>query len=320
MNKHRNNNEISQIYTFMLGGYLQKVLIEGKNKNLPIVITLHGGPGSPIPFSVGCRGMFPNLTDKFIMVYWDQLGCGINNHRIDDSFRINDFVAMTCDLLSEIKRLFPNNKLYIFATSWGSVLSALVTNLKSNEISGVITFGQIIKNIFFNKEVIETLAKNNIPRKKLDELKEINSQNATSKELKLVSSCLMKYTNAYSNKNGKKFPIFPIIKGLLTSPDYKFKDFKAIMINGYRENNSIWEELLKINLTEVLSNTKIPYIIIQGDTDIVASTEIAKNVVKKANNNNLKIHIVKDTGHIPGVDMIDEILQQMLKLTNSLKE
>ena len=49
-------NEISQLYTFLLGGISQKVLIEGKTKELPVVITLHGGPGTPIPLSVGCRG------------------------------------------------------------------------------------------------------------------------------------------------------------------------------------------------------------------------------------------------------------------------
>lgn len=64
-------NEISEIYTFSLGGIPQKVLIEGKRKELPVVITLHGGPGSPVPFSVGCRGLFPMFTNRFMMVYWD---------------------------------------------------------------------------------------------------------------------------------------------------------------------------------------------------------------------------------------------------------
>ncbi len=50
-------NEISEMYTFTLGNMPQKVLIEGKKKDLPIVITLHGGPGAPIPFSAGCRGL-----------------------------------------------------------------------------------------------------------------------------------------------------------------------------------------------------------------------------------------------------------------------
>ena len=307
-------NEISQVYTFNLGGHSQKVLIEGKSKELPVVITLHGGPGTPIPFSVGCRGLFPLFTDNFIMVYWDQLGCGINNYKIDDSFQIKTFVEMACDLLSEVKKLFPDNKIYIFSTSWGSVLSALASESMSNEISGVVVCGQIIRNIFFNDEVIKTLENSNIPQKKLDVIKRTSSENATSKELQLISSCLIKYTDAYNNKSGKKSPMSSVIIGLLTSPDYKFKDFKAIMVNGYRGNNSIWDELLKIDLTDTLSSIKIPYVILQGDTDIVASTKKVKQLVESSNNNNLKYYVVRDTGHLPGVDMLNKIFEELLKI------
>lgn len=243
MNKKRKNtiqqNEISQIYTFDLGGYSQKVLIEGKNKKLPVVITLHGGPGTPIPFSVGCRGMFPDFTDNFIMVYWDQLGCGINNHMIDDSFKISSFVDMVCDLLREVKRLFKENNIYFFASSWGSVLSALVSESKHDIISGVVVNGQIIKDLFFNDETISVLEQSKIPPRKLEILKNTSSENATSKELQLMNNCLSKYTNAYNNANGKNAPMSTMIMGLLTSPDYHFKDFKAIMMNGYKNNTSI---------------------------------------------------------------------------------
>lgn len=318
MNKERKNiienNEISQIYSFKLGGYLQKVLIEGKSKELPIVITLHGGPGTPIPFSVGCRGMFPSFTDRFIMVYWDQLGCGINNYKITNDFSIKDFVNMAHDLIAEVKKLFPNNKLFIFSTSWGSILSALVLEKNQNEIDGVVVCGQIIKNIFFNDAVIKILDNSNVPKAKLDIIKKTNSNNATSKELQLVSQCLTKYTNAYNNKNGKKAPTGEVIKGLLTSPDYKFKDFKAIMINGYKKNTSLWNELLKIDLTDTLSKINIPYIILQGDTDVVAYTQDVKELVEKSNNKNIKCYIVKNTGHLPGIEMMEEIQNKLIEL------
>lgn len=310
------NNEVSQIYTFELGGYSQKVLMEGKRKCLPIVITLHGGPGTPIPLSVGCRGMFPAFSDKFIMVYWDQLGCGINNYKIDDHFKIKDFVNMTIDLLTEVKKIFPNNQVFIFSTSWGSVLSALAAELKPSEINGVVVCGQIIKDIFFHNEVIETLEKTNVSKKRLAIIKNTNLENAASKELQLISSCLAKYTNAYINKNGKKLPMFSVIKGLLTSPDYKLKDFKATMINGYKGNTSLWNELLKIDLTDTLFNIKIPYLILQGDTDIVASTQKVKEVVENSNNKNLKYYIVNNTGHCPGMEMMDEILNKLIALAN----
>jgi pimeloyl-ACP methyl ester carboxylesterase len=166
----KSNNEISELCSFSLGGYQQKVLIEGKTRDNPIVITLHGGPGTPIPFSVGCRGLFPVFTDEFIMVYWDQLGCGINNHVIDNSFSVDTFVQMTEELIEKIKVKFPNNKIMIFSTSWGSILSAKLLEKNPYAVDSVIACGQIIKNVFICDEVIDTLAQTNIPVKKLERI------------------------------------------------------------------------------------------------------------------------------------------------------
>ena len=284
------------------------MLIEGKNRDNPIVITLHGGPGIPIPFSVGCRGLFPVFTDEFTMVYWDQLGCGINNHVIDNSFSVDAFVQMTEELIEKIRVKFPNNKIMIFSTSWGSILSAKLLEKNPYAVDSVIVCGQIIKNVFICDEVIDTLAQTNIPVKKLERIKNITVDNFQGKDLQLISSALRKYTNAYQNRIGEKAPMGTIIKGLLKSPDYKVKDFKAIMVNGYMKNTSLWKEIIQINLTEQLRNVKVPYIILQGDTDIVASTKLVKELVVDSNNTCLDCKVVADTGHMPGVEMMDTLL------------
>lgn len=304
----KSNNEISELCSFSLGGYQQKVLIEGRSKDNPIVITLHGGPGTPIPFSVGCRGLFPVFTDEFIMVYWDQLGCGINNYVIDDSFSVDAFVQMTEELIEKIKMKFPNNKIMIFSTSWGSILSAKLLEKNPYAVDRVIACGQIIKNVFICDEVIDTLAQTNIPVKKLERIKKVTIDNFQGKDLQLISGALRKYTNAYQNKIGKKAPMGAIIKGLLKSPDYKMKDFKAIIVNGYMKNTSLWKEIIQINLTEQLKNVKVPYTILQGDTDIVASTKLVKELVVESNNTYLDCKVVANTGHMPGVEMMDILL------------
>lgn len=315
MNKKRKaiieNNKISELLTLKLGGYSQKILIEGKSDDLPIVITLHGGPGTPVPFSVGCRGLFPEFTDKFIMVYWDQLGCGINNYKIDSSFKIGNFVDMTSDLVEYIKNRFPNNKLLIFSTSWGSVLSALVSDSKPNDIDGVVASGQIIKNVFFNDEVMNALESSAAPKKKLEIIKNASSEKVNPKVLQTINSCLTKYTEAYNNKQCKKAPLGSMIFGLMTSPDYSFADFRAVVDNGYRNNVSLWEEILKIDLSSVLTSVKIPYHIIQGETDIVASTKTVIEVVDGSDNENLTYDVVKNTGHFPGVEMMDMIFKSL---------
>lgn len=312
------SNEISELCVFTLNGYEQKVLIEGKRKDSPIIITLHGGPGTPIPFSVGCRGLFPAFTDIFIMVYWDQLGSGINNYVIDDTFSIDSFVQMTEELVAQIKKKFPNNKVMIFSTSWGSILSTKLLERNPHAVDAVIACGQIVKNVFICDEVKNTLCKSGISKKKLDRINNVTVENFTGKDLQLISNSLRKYTNAYQNKIGAKAPMGPIIKGLLTSPDYKMKDFKAIMVNGYMKNTSLWKEILRLNLTEQLKKVEIPYIILQGDTDIVASTQTVQELVATSSNTNLRYKIVANTGHLPGVDMMDTLLSVLQETSQML--
>lgn len=321
MNKRRKEiiagNKVSEIYEWNLGGYNQKVLIEGKDENLPIVITLHGS-GAPIPFSVGCRGLFPEFTNQFIMVYWDQLGCGINNYLIDDSFSIASFVEMTVDLIHNVKKLFPRNKILILAMSWGSILSTKVLEKDSKIINGVLVYGQIVKEVFFNEEVIAALEKTKISKSKLEAIKRIKRENASSKDLQLVTRNIGQYTDGKQNKKGKPALMGPIIKGFLTSPDYHFKDFKAIMINGYQKNFSLWREILQIDLSGILENVQIPYVILQGDTDLVASASTVKTLVRNSGNPNLQCEIVEDSGHMPGKEGMELVLEKLGRLSRNI--
>lgn len=304
-------NEISNIYTFSLGGIEQKVLIEGKSRELPVVITLHGGPGTPIPFSVGCRGMFPEFTDRFVMVYWDQLGCGINDCQLNDTFTIDFFVGMTADLITEVKKLFPSNKLILFGMSWGSVLALKV--LQKAHVDAVVTWGQVLRNLFLNEEVYEALEQAGLPEKKMQRIRAITAENFNDKDMKFLAGNVRKYTDGYFNKRGEQIPIMPVVKGLFSGGDYTVKDFKAIMVNGTASATWLWEELLRLDLSEELAAVKVPYYILQGDTDIVTSTTDIKREVESSANPYLHCRIIGNSGHMPGKEGMDAVFEALKK-------
>ena len=307
-------NEVSEVVTLSLGGFDQKVLIEGKCRDLPVLITLHGGPGSPLPFSVGARGMFPEFTDRFLLVCWDQLGCGINEHELDESFTIDSFVTMTEDLVKAMKSRFPGNKIYLFSMSWGSILSAKLTERDPYLVDGVVAWGQIIKNLFFCDEVMETLAASGLPAKKLEHLRGVNKDNFTMKDLQLVSSSLTKYTNAYRDKTGPKTPIMPFVIGLATSPDYSMKALKATVSNSYSRDISLWKEIFELDLSEALARVKVPYHILDGTSDVVASVKTAEELVEKSNNRLLDLETVEHSGHLSGTLAMERIFEALCKM------
>ncbi len=324
MNKKRRAvvaaNEISELKTYSLGGYHQKVLIEGKYKESPIVIFLHGGPGFPIPFCEGCRGMFPEITDRFIMVYWDQLGCGINNYKIDNSFTAERYVNMTVDLIRSIKKDFPENTISLFGVSWGSVLAAKAALQVPELIYRILTYGQVLKQLIFNEEVIKVLESSNMPAKQQKQLESLkNTDKYTIHNMKSITGWIRKYTEGYQTKNGGKAPLRSIIWGMLTSPDYSFKDFIAVVINGSMKNKSLLIELLNIDLSEVIRKVQVPYRMLQGDTDIVTSTEMISAFVETVENENIGFHRIINSGHMPGKMAMDYIIEEGFDFLDSRK-
>lgn len=326
MNKKRKQYiescEVSLTAQVQLGGYRQTIALEGRKKSLPIVLFLHGGPGCPIPFSVGCRGLFPQFTDHFLMVYWDQLGCGINNYHIDNHFEIRDFVTMTCDLVHYLKKQYPDNRLYLFGVSWGSILALKTVETDSKNIDGVFTYGQVVAAPMFSEDAFEAVEQSNAPEKEKKFVRNLrlNVKTSSSKEKMRLSEIIRKYTDGYMNHHSKQASTKSVIKGMLTSPDYRFKDFFAVIKNGYRKNESLIQELSDIDLEQIFAKIPIPYYIFQGNTDIVTSTNIIQKTIQNRKNPNVYLQVIENAGHIPSEYAIEQILDFMIKLCNESME
>ena len=63
-----------------------------------------------------------------------------------------------------------------------------------------------------------------------------------------------------------------------------------------------------------LESVEKPYYILQGDTDIVTNTEILKEVVDSADNTFLHYDIVEKSGHIPGVEGMNAVLERIINV------
>lgn len=319
MNRERKEllrtNEISEVCEVTLGGYPQKIMLDGKKRENPVVLFLHGGPGTPIPFSVGCRGMFPDITEKLTLVCWDQLGCGINNTPIGDSFSISDFVDMTVDLIRLLRARFPENKLILFGVSWGSILTLKAVGRAGDLIDGAVTYGQVISELGFHDAVFSALENSALPKKKKAELEKIKKAPSVENAKKIMA-WIGRYTDGQICRSGEKMPMGEMIAGLLASPDYRLRDVKAMVVNGYRKNSSLLRELFEIDLKEELLGVKLPYTIIQGSADLVTPTVLVKLLAVQSDNERIRFIEVEKSAHIPSGSAMKRIIGEIEKLTS----
>lgn len=319
MNKKRKSiidaNEISLVKTYQLNGFDQKVSIEGKTEDLPLLIFLHGGPGMPVPYNVGTRGLFPEFTEQCIFVCWDQYGCGINNAELPADMCIDDYVEMTKDLILSLKQEFADNKIYLFSQSWGTILSAKTANQYPNLVDGVIAYGQVIKDLMRSEDVMDELINAPISSEKKEQIRAVLAKEyPTNQEMMSVSRWFRKYTQAYQNRTEPQIDVGRINRGLLTSPDYRLKDILAITKNGFQNNTSLMKETSSIDLRDTLASIRIPYYVIQGETDIVTSTKEVLKFMEACHNEHLHLSVVENAAHIPGENGINEVMKTMRTL------
>lgn len=65
---------VSALEKIMLEGVEQWYTIRGRSKNLPLLLFLHGGPGSP---QTGAQRKYnDSLEEHYLVVNWDQRGSG----------------------------------------------------------------------------------------------------------------------------------------------------------------------------------------------------------------------------------------------------
>lgn len=108
-----------------LGGTEQWLLIRSRAEDAPVLLWLHGGPGSPtMPLAHRYDGLLP---DHFTVVHWDQRGAGksFDPALTPDALTIERFVSDLLELAGILQKRLGRRDLYLVGHSWGAVLGAL---------------------------------------------------------------------------------------------------------------------------------------------------------------------------------------------------
>ena len=312
-------NEISEMVSVELGGIKQNVLIEGKFDDLPVLIAVHGGPGTPIPMGCAYRGVYNNLSCNYIFVQWDQYGCGINKGELDETFSVERYTDMLCDLVSYLTERFPSNDLYLFGMSWGTVLTCKVANDMPDIIDGVIAYGQIVDNVLAYKnayEVLNSCELTDKERKALDNAME----NTSNPDFLVVYDLMCKYTNGidYNGEEDTNTKFYTTALYMLVSPDYSVVDIYNALDSLVSDNGSqkLYEEINTINMKSELERISIPYHIVQGADDLNTPTDLVEDVIDELDNDFISYTCFDNSGHIPTDSCWDSLMELIEESAN----
>ena len=275
---------IASLEKVNLGGQQQWILIRGVDTTKPVILFLHGGPGT----SNMCllRQYTTELEKHFTVVTWDQRGAGksykaINPH---SSMTINQFVLDTGELTQNLCHRFNQKKIFLVGHSWGSVIGVLSVQKYPDLYYAYVGIGQIA-NMQENEQIsydwtFEQATKTN-DKSAIQTLTEIGKppyigdwQKKTMKQRRLLG----KYGGEiYNNSNGA-FPL--IFSNLIWATEYTLLDKVNFFRGIFASNHLLWQELLTINLIKQAPSFKMPIYFIIGKHDYEVPHELTEKYFK----------------------------------------
>jgi pimeloyl-ACP methyl ester carboxylesterase len=131
---------IESLEKIKLGGVDQWILIRGWNRDNPVLLLMHGGPGFPcMPFA----HVAGELEKRFVVVHWDQRGAGKSySPSVDRSMNIKQFVSDTLELSDLLRGRFNQKHIFLGAHSWGSIIGALAVAEAPDRFSAYFAISQ----------------------------------------------------------------------------------------------------------------------------------------------------------------------------------
>lgn len=137
-------NAVSELTAVEIGGLEQWLLLRGEDRSKPILLWLHGGPGSA-QMAVH-REFNQELEKEFVVVHWDQRGAGKSNHIgfREETMTLDRFIEDAHEVTTYLKDRFDREKIYLLGHSWGTQFGILTVQRYPDDYHAFISVGQVV--------------------------------------------------------------------------------------------------------------------------------------------------------------------------------
>lgn len=272
---------IASLEQAMLGGVDQSLLIRGLDVTNPVLLYLHGGPGTSEMGMVRQYNL-PTLERHFTVVVWDQRGAGRSfaARNPETGMTVEQFIADTRALTLLLCRRFGQDKIYLVGHSWGSALGALTVSRYPEMYHAFVGVGQVV-NMSEGEQISYAWALAQAERagdaESVAKLKAIGTPPYTgSFRSKLMTQrrILGKYGGeVHGNSNGGTFIL---LRSLIVSSEYSWRDRIDVFRGIFANMRLMWPKILDIDLMTQVPELKVPVYFLEGRHDFEAPSLLAE--------------------------------------------
>lgn len=267
-------NAVTDLLSVEVGGMQQWLLIRGENADNPILLWLHGGPGSaqmPIHHAYA-----KELEKEYVVVHWDQRGAGKSNHSgfREETMSLDRFILDTHEVTQYLKKRFDREKIYLMGHSWGTLLGIHVIDRYPKDYQAFISVSQVVharKADSISYQWLRQQVEQNGSPKEKRKFQELGAPPFDDHD-RYVRFAKMK--DAFGG--GMDAGFVTLAWKASGATEYTFADFKRWFDGANRGSGPMWEETNNTDLFSIIDTLEVPVHFFTGVMDYNTPHELVK--------------------------------------------
>lgn len=313
-----------------INGIQQGMFLESEDTDKPVLLFLHGGPGSP---EIAFTQQYPTgLEQLFTVCWWEQRNCGISYHRNTpkDTMTIEQMIADTIAVTNYLRQRFSKEKVYVLGHSWGSVLGVLTVQQAPELFHAYIGMGQVVcqlesERLAYTYMLKEFCAVGN--KKMVRKLKRYpidQGAEVSKRYLAVRSEGMMKLGIGIMHRNTSMLePVLVVLR---------YRGYTWIeKVNFARGSlfglKCLWDFVMQTDFIRQVPQLEVPVYVLQGRFDYQVSYAIAKEYVRIMKAPVKGFYTFEDSAHSPCFEepekmiriLQEDVLQGKADLADSLE-
>ncbi len=308
-----------------LNGSHQYLQIRGQKQTNPLMIYLHGGPGttySPISYKIQ-----QDLEGDFTLIHWDQRAVGRSHFYSQDRAKapsLDQLIKDLDQLIQHLKVYFNQDQVFLLGHSWGSVIGVSYCQAFPENVAAYIGVSQVTNLMQSDRWAVHSAAKkanNNRGQKFVKKMKKFQGEileegRVPVKEFISYRAFCYLYLPFVGGKSALKLIAYGLISPQAGWLDYKWYLMAALNLNFY---NRVCHPMLLDLFTYhwQVESLDMPAFFIFGQWDTLTPVEQFIPYFQQLHAPNKALKIMEGFSHNPMIDDPQAFAQTIKRLLAS---
>ena len=282
-----------------VNGLSQWTLTRGRDRDNPILLVLHGGPGAG-EFA-WFRAYNSNLEDGFVVVHWDQRGAGksFDPNTPAETMNLPQFIADIDVVVDHLRTKFGHERIVILGHSWGSLLGTMYAAAYPDKVSAYIGTGQIAdmtdnERVSYEFALAEAIRLQH--QEAIEDLTQIGPPPYSVDATLIQRGWLTEFGGGLTHDGRSQASL---ARDALSTSEFNLLDLTALVRSALFSMDHLWDQIGDINLDQTYLSFEAPVFFILGRYDNQTPSELAEAYFNRLTAPDKELFYFENSAHAP---------------------